>query len=152
MNLSLCAVKEDPRKMKAFFIRFWTNFRKKWWVTVDISLILVILPYSWVAQVNIRLMITEAYLERSRTVTMVFFAKIVNGFLRKMILLTFLNIKKCYKNGLVFSFGKITFLKKQLTLIQSYIFPATMDNRTIWNKITDPIYCRCHSKCVRWIE
>ena len=29
MNLSLCAVKEDLRKMKTFFLSFWTNFRKK---------------------------------------------------------------------------------------------------------------------------
>ena len=37
------------------------------------ELILVILLYSWVADVNIRLMITEAYLELIRTVTMGFF-------------------------------------------------------------------------------
>ena len=36
--------------------------------------------------------------------------------------------------------------------MQSYIFPVTMDNRIIWNKILDPIYRRCHSKYIRWIE
>ena len=34
---------------------------------------------DWVVDVDIRLMITEAYLEPSRTVTMKLFAKIVNG-------------------------------------------------------------------------
>ena len=43
------------------------------------SLILVILLYSWVADVNIRLMITEAYLESSRRVMTGFFTKIVKG-------------------------------------------------------------------------
>ena len=43
------------------------------------SLILVILLYSWVDDVNIRLMITEAYLEPSRRVMMGFFAKIVKA-------------------------------------------------------------------------
>ena len=62
--------------MRAFLISFWTNFRKKLGVTINISLILAILLYSWVADVDIRLMITVAYLEPSRTVTMGFFAKI----------------------------------------------------------------------------
>ena len=45
------------------------------------------------------------------------------------------------------------FLKKhQITLIQSYFLPVTMDNRIIWNKVTDLINRRCHSKYVRWIE
>ena len=45
---------------------------------INILLILVVLQYRWVAHVDIKLMITEAYSEPSRTVTMGFFAKIVN--------------------------------------------------------------------------
>ena len=46
MNLSLCAVKEDVRKMETFFPNFWTKFRQKLGVTINISLILAILLYS----------------------------------------------------------------------------------------------------------
>ena len=39
-----------------------------------------------------------------------------------------------------FASEKLFFQKKNwLTLIQSYIFPVTMDNRIIWNKISDHI-------------
>ena len=80
MNLSLCAVKIGPLKgEELLFLSFWTNFRQKWGVPINISLVLVILLYSWVSDVDIRLMITEAYLEPSQTVTMGLFAKIVNG-------------------------------------------------------------------------
>ena len=72
MNLSLCAVKRGPPKNEdLLFLSFSTN-------SENISLVLVVLLYSWVADVDIRLMITEAYLKPSRTVTMGFFAKIVN--------------------------------------------------------------------------
>ena len=64
MNLSLCVVKIGPPKDKDLvFLSFGTNFRKKRGVLVNILLIIVVLLYSWVA--DIRLMITEAYLEPS---------------------------------------------------------------------------------------
>ena len=47
--------------------------------SINISLILVALLYSWVADVDMRLMITEVYLEPSWTVTMGLFTKIING-------------------------------------------------------------------------
>ena len=80
MNLSLCAVKEDFRKMRDLrCLSFWTNVRKKWGVTINISLILVVLLYNCAADINIRLMITEVHLEPSRTVTMGFFCKNSQG-------------------------------------------------------------------------
>ena len=54
---------------------FWTYFRKKWGVPVNISLIFVVLLYCWVVDVDVRLMISEVYSEPSRTVTMGLFAK-----------------------------------------------------------------------------
>ena len=68
-----------PKDEDSSFLSFWTNFRKKKWVVpINISLILVVFLYSWVANVDIRLMITETYLEPSQTVSMGLFAKIVN--------------------------------------------------------------------------
>ena len=147
--------------------------------SITISLILVVLPCSWVANVYIRLMI--AYLEPGPTVKMVFFCgksqrlKAVNYFCKKApsqmfdwVLNTpqdqaiikryyyhdFLAIpehQKCCKNDLAFGFGKIIFLKKhQLTLTQSYVFRVTLGNHIIWNKITALIYQ--HSKYLRQIK
>ena len=69
-----------PKDEDSSFLSFWTNFRKKIWVVpINISLILVVFLYSWVANVDIRLMITETYLEPSQAASMGLFAKIVNG-------------------------------------------------------------------------
>ena len=72
MNLSLCGVKDED----LLFLGFWANKKGD---PINISLILVVLLYSWLTDVDIRLTITEAYLEPSRTVTMELFAKIVNA-------------------------------------------------------------------------
>ena len=71
LNWQLCPKDED-----LFFLSFWTNkYINIFKYYINISLILVILLYSWVADVNISLMITESYLELSRTATMFFLQK-----------------------------------------------------------------------------
>ena len=79
MHLSLCAVKEDVRNMKNCC--FWVSglisekMRSSYKYFVNFSSFAVQL----VAEIGIRLIITEEYSEPSRTVTMWVFAKIVNG-------------------------------------------------------------------------
>ena len=74
----VCIQRGPPEDEDLLFLSFWTNFRKNWGFPINISLILVVLLYSWVVDVNIRLIITETYLEPSRTVIGLF-PKIVNG-------------------------------------------------------------------------
>ena len=81
------------------FLSFWTNFREKWGVPLNILLILVVLLYSWEANVGTILMITEAYLEPS--ITMKLFVKIVNG--RKLLTIS---IKRLHRRCLM-DFRKI---------------------------------------------
>ena len=57
--------------MKLVISKFLDYFheKKKREIPINILLILVVLQYSWVSDVDIRLMIAEAYLEHSRTLT-----------------------------------------------------------------------------------
>ena len=62
--------KDEDERWNLLFLSFWTIFtKKKREIPVNILLILVVLQYSWVSDVDIRLMIAEAYLEHSRTLT-----------------------------------------------------------------------------------
>ena len=104
--------------------------------------------YSWVADVNIRLMITEAYLEPSRRVMMGFFAKVVkavNYYCEKSSIVdvplgsnyatslgycqTILSpwLFRTRMDGFVFCFGKIIFFKKNVYSDTS----VRMDDRII---------------------
>ena len=56
--------------MKLVISKFLDYFHeKKREIPINILLILVVLQCSWVCDVDIRLMIVEAYLEHSRTLT-----------------------------------------------------------------------------------
>ena len=109
------------------FLSSSTKFRKKWGVSLNISLIVVVLLYSWAVNVDIRLMIAEEYLEPSQIATMGLLAKIINGqklltiSVKKLhrrclkdfskILLSFCKCLKCINQGCWVSWTMVTWLR-----------------------------------------
>ena len=61
-------------KTCCFYVSGLSSEKNEGGVPINAFLILIVLLYSWVADVDFRLMITEAYLEPSQTVTKDLFA------------------------------------------------------------------------------